>query len=210
MEDLVTNAILQDIVRFAKRAPSDDLVIMAQGNISARDPRTGYVAITPHEMPYQDMLPTDLVIVDVDGSKVAGDREPSFETPVHCAVYRARPEVLAVIHTEPPHVNALGAVQQEIPPITSTMLKMAGGTIPVMPFNRSGSEEFAQEMLKLMGNRNAIVWANHGMLVLGPSVEIAYSRSYAIEQGARTLLLALQIGKPKTLAWIEDVGLVAE
>lgn len=199
MNSLVDPILLEDILRFAKRAPADGLVSMAQGNVSGRDPRTGYIGITPHEVPYEKMKVNDLVIMDVDGNKLAGDLNPSFETPVHCAVYRARPEVMAIVHTESPYVNAFGAVHRQIQPVTTTLYKASGGPIPVIPYRRSGSLEFANEMLKIMGSGNAIVWANHGMLVVGPSVEVAYHRSIAIEQGARTFFLALQIGEPKIL-----------
>lgn len=171
MDNLISQQILEDILRLAKQAPIDGLVSMAQGNISGRDPQTGYIAITPHDIPYDEMKISDLVILDKHGNKVAGDLPTSFETPVHCAVYRARPGVMAIVHTEPTYVNAFGAVHREIQPVTTTLFKAAGGTIPVMPYKRSGSDEFAQEMLKVMGKRNAIIWANHGLLVVGPRLE---------------------------------------
>ena len=199
VNNLINPTILEDVLHFAQRASTYGLVSMAQGNVSGRDSNTGYIAITPHEFPYDDMKVSDIVIVNIEGEKISGNLDPSFETPVHCAVYRSRPEVMAIVHTEPPYVNAFGAVHIEIQPITTTLYKAAGGPIPVMPYRRSGSLEFANEMLKIMGGRNAIVWANHGMLVVGPSVEVAYHRSVAIEQGAYTLFLALQLGKPKIL-----------
>lgn len=199
MNHLVNPTILENVLRFAQRASADGLVSMAQGNVSGRDPNTGNIAITPHEFPYEGMRTTDIVIVDIEGNKIAGNLDPSFETPVHCAVYRNRPEVMAIVHTEPQYVNAFGAVHLEIQPVTTTLYKAAGGPIPIMPYRRSGSLEFADEMLKIMGSRNAIVWANHGMLVVGPSVEVAYHRSVAIERGAYTLFLASQLGRPKIL-----------
>jgi len=206
MSELVTQAIREAVVAYARQSRADGLVVMAQGNFSARDPNTGYIAITPHEQPYSRLTPADLVIVDVNGEQIAGDLAPSFETPVHCTVYRERPDVMAVAHTEPPYVNAFGAVGQAIPPVTSTTYKAAGGTIAIMPYRRSGSVEFAQEMLAVMADCYGIIWANHGMLVVGPNIDLAYERSLAIEKGAQILHLAMQIGEPQTLAWIKDRG----
>lgn len=206
MAELVALALREAIVVYARRSLTDGLVVMAQGNFSARDPDTGYIAITPHEQPYAGMTPNSLVIVDVDGKKVAGEHSPSFETPVHCTVYRERPAVMAVAHTEPPYINAFGALGRAIPPITSTTYKAAGGTIAIMPYRRSGSVEFAQEMLAVMGDSYGVVWANHGMMVVGPNIDLAYERSLAIETGARVYHLALQLGEPQTLAWIKDRG----
>ncbi len=196
--------MLEDIVRITQRVVVDNLVVSTQGNFSARDPATGYIAITPHDAPYSRLTAADLVIVDVNGNLVAGSLAPSFETPVHCTVYRKRPNVMAIAHTEPAYVNAFGAVNREILPVTTTAFKSSGGTIPIMPYQRSGSVEFAEQMLAVMRDRYAVVWANHGMLVVGPTIDAAYERSLAIEAGARTLHLALQIGDPSTLAGIKD------
>jgi L-ribulose-5-phosphate 4-epimerase len=203
MKEYVDAKILEMVIYYAKRAPEDGLVCMTQGNISAKDSQTGYIAITPHNAPYQGMSTSDLVIVDSMGKKIAGHLNPSFETPVHCMVYRERSDVMAIVHTEPIYVNVFGALNREIPPLTNTMLKSSRGTIPIMPHKRSGSEEFAIEMLEIMGDRNAVVWANHGLLVVGSSVENAYGRSVVVEQGAQIYLHTLLLGQPQTLEHID-------
>jgi len=195
--------ILEKIVFFAQKASEDKLVCLTQGNISAKDPQTGYIAITPHDSPYESMSTADLVIVNERGEKVFGENDPSFETPVHCMVYRSRTDVMAIVHTEPAYVNVLGALNRELPPLTVTMLKASRGTIPIMPHKLSGSKEFASEMLQIMGARNAIIWQNHGMLVVGPSVEKAYGRSVIVEQGAQMYLQCLLLGQPQTLEHID-------
>ena len=106
----VSHALCQSIIDYARRAAELGLVPNTQGNVSARDPETNLIAITPHDLPYGALAADDVVIVDLDGRKVAGRHDPSFETPVHCAVYRERPDVFGIVHTEPPYVNCLGAV----------------------------------------------------------------------------------------------------
>ncbi len=142
------------------------------------------------------MTPEDLVSVDLQGQVQAGRHQPSYETPVHCAVYRARPEVRAVIHTEPPYVNCFGVVREEIPPILMD-LSFVGGSVPVGPCMRSGSDEFGQAMLEAMGARQAVIWPNHGLLAVGASPEEALKRTWQIENGAEVYFLARQVGEPQ-------------
>jgi L-ribulose-5-phosphate 4-epimerase len=171
----------------------------SQGNLSVRDPVRGVIAITPHDQPYATMEVEDLVILDANGSSVAGGAHPSSDLPTHVTVYRERPDVHAVIHTEPPFVNALAAVGQEILPITTTGLKSAGGSVPVMAFAPIRDVEFAQEMLTLLHGRHAVVWKNHGLLTVGSSLHQALERAYGVEANAEVLFHALQLGHPDVL-----------
>jgi ribulose-5-phosphate 4-epimerase/fuculose-1-phosphate aldolase len=204
----VSRHLCEQVIRAASTAARLGLMTGNQGNFSARDPDSGLVVITPHDRPYDSMTGDDLVVVDVDGAVIAGHHEPSYELPVHCTVYRERPGVMAVAHTEPSYVNVFGALGRPIPPVTATGLKCAGGTVPVTEFARTRDVAFALAMLAAMGDAHAVVWGNHGLLVVAPTIAVAVERSAAIEQNAQILYLALQLGEPRTLAWVEDVGMV--
>lgn len=192
----VSLAIRASVIEYAKRVADLGLVANTQGNVSARDPDTGLIAVTPHDLPYNAMTPDDLVIVDSHGTRLAGDREPSYETAVHCVVYRERPDVGAAIHTEPTYVNCLGAVGRAIQPVVASLLTYVGGPVPVMPFLLSGSEEFGCRMLAVMGNGHAVVWANHGLLTVGTTVDQAFRRTVIVEHAAQIYHLALLHGEP--------------
>ena len=192
----VSRAICNDVIVYARRAAEYGLVPNTQGNVSARDPATGLIAITPHDLPYGALSADDVVIVDENGNKVAGTHDPSFETPVHCAVYRARPDVMAMVHTEPTYVNCLGAVGKPIEPIVVSLLVNLGGAIPVMPFMPSGTEAFGRVMLEVMGDGAGVIWANHGLLTVGRSVEEAFRRTVIVEHAAQIYHLALLHGQP--------------
>jgi len=190
-------SVLSEVIEVARETAAAALVSGTQGNFSARDPRTRHIAITPHDFPYQQLTPSDLVILDDSGKRLAGDREPSFDWRLHCTVYRARPNVGAVIHSEPPYVNALGVLGRKIDPVTTTGLKSAGGAVPIMPFRRGPRDErFADDMLELMGDLNAAVWGNHGLLVVGSTVREAHQRTLGIEFNAKVFHLALTLGQP--------------
>jgi ribulose-5-phosphate 4-epimerase/fuculose-1-phosphate aldolase len=196
--------LTEDLVTYARRIARLELAPNTQGNLSARDPASGLVAITPHDYPYEEMTAEDVVILDVIGSVVAGWREPSHETPVHLTVYRERPDVHAVVHAEPIYVNVFGVLGRPIPPVVVSQLLAVGGEAPVMPFMPSGSEAFGLEMLRCMGERNAVVWAQHGCLTIGPDLEAAFRCTVALEGGAKIAYLASVLGAPNALS-MEDL-----
>lgn len=192
--------LANEVVSYARRIAKLDLAPNTQGNLSARDPETGLVAITPHDYPYEEMAPDDVVILDLAGRVVGGYREPSHETPVHLTVYRERPDVGAIVHAEPIYVNVFGVLERPIPPVVVSQLLAVGGDTPVMPFMPSGSEAFGLEMLRVMGERNAVVWAQHGCLTIGADLEAAFRVTVALEGGAKIAYLAAALGTPNALS----------
>lgn len=190
----------EEIVSYAGRIARLDLAPNTQGNLSARDPDSGLVAITPHDYPYEEMTADDVVVLDLAGGVVSGQRQPSHETDVHLTVYRERADVQAIVHAEPIYVNVFGVLGRPIPPVVVSQLLAVGGDTPVMPFMPSGSETFGLEMLRAMGERNAVVWAQHGCLTIGPDLEAAFRVTVALEGGAKIAYLAAVLGTPHALS----------
>jgi ribulose-5-phosphate 4-epimerase/fuculose-1-phosphate aldolase len=195
-----TRRLAEEIVRYAERVARLDLAPNTQGNLSARDTESGLVAMTPHDYPYELMTPEDVVFLDLAGRVVDGWREPSHETSVHLTVYRERPDVHAIVHAEPIYINVFGVLGRPIPPVVVSQLLAVGGDTPVMPFMPSGSEAFGLEMLRVMGDRNAVVWAHHGCLTIGADLEAALRVTVALEGGAKIAYLASVLGMPQTLS----------
>ena len=196
----VALTLRNDVIRFSKEVAVRGLVPNTQGNVSVRDPQTGLIAITPHDLPYDSMTPDDLSIVDVNGQQVAGPHGPSYETPVHCVVYRQRPDVFAIIHSEPIYVNTLGALGKPIEPVVASLLTNLGGRVPVMPFLLSGSEHFGNAMMKVLQQGAGVIWANHGLLTVGRTVEEAFRRTVICEHAAQIYYNALLYGEPTLVA----------
>jgi ribulose-5-phosphate 4-epimerase/fuculose-1-phosphate aldolase len=192
--------LAEEIVSYAGRIARLDLAPNTQGNLSARDPGSGLVAITPHDYPYEHMTADDVVILDLAGRVVGGQRQPSHETAVHLTVYRERADVQAIVHAEPIYVNVFGVLGRPIPPVVVSQLLAIGGDAPVMPFMPRGSEAFGLEMLRVMGDRNAVVWAQHGCLTIGPDLEAALRVTIALEGGAKIAYLASVLGTPNALS----------
>ena len=184
------------VLKTAKQLMELGINPLTQGNISTRDPKTNLIVITPHDFSYEEMTEEDLVVVDMEGNQVEGTREPSAETAVHCTVYRERPHIFGVIHSEPIYANAFGIINMPIEPVFVNMAIDVGGAVPVMPFADSGNRNFGTKMLEVMGDRNAVIWANHGMLAMGETLDKAFHCTVTVEIGAKMFHLALSHGKP--------------
>ena len=189
-------SLKQQLVKGAGQVAQIGLVPLTQGNLSLRDPISGIILVTPHDYPYDQLTAEDVVAVDLDGNVIEGKREPSSESPVHLAVYEKRPRVQAIVHAEPIYTNVFGVLHRPIAPLHVGTLIDVGGEVPVMPFAPSGSRQFGYDMLEVMGDRNAVVWANHGMLAVGDTLSKAIHCTVMVEIAAQMYHMALQHGQP--------------
>lgn len=189
-------SLKQELVDGAALVASVGLVPLTQGNLSLRDPESGLILMTPHDYAYDRMTVNDVLVQDLDGEVIEGFREPSHESPVHLAVYERRPEVLGIVHAEPIYTNLFGVLHKAIAPLHVNTLIDVGGEVPVMPFAPSGSRQFGYDMLEAMGDKRAVVWANHGMLAVGDSLRKAIHCTVMVEISAQLYHMALQHGEP--------------
>ena len=135
-------------------------------------------------------------MLDLAGNVIDGEREPSHESQVHLAVYERRADAAAIVHAEPIYTNLFGVLHKAIAPLHVGTLIDVRGEVPVMPFAPSGSRQFGYDMLEVMGDRNAVVWANHGMLAIGGSLAKAIHCTVMVEISAQLYHMALQHGEP--------------
>jgi ribulose-5-phosphate 4-epimerase/fuculose-1-phosphate aldolase len=201
---LVPDHVKQSLCDAARELVAARLVINTQGNLSVRD-ATGLIAVTPHDIEYANMTRDDIVVLDLDGNQVEGWREPSEESAVHLSVFRGRPEVNAVVHSEPVNANVFGVLGRPIDAVLVSLLVFNKGPVPAMPFMPSGSSDFGEEMLRVMGDGNAVIWGNHGLLTCAPTLREAVRGSVAVESAAEVLLKARPLGEPRALAY-EELG----
>ena len=110
----------------------------------------------------------------------------------------------AVLHTEPTFVAALQVVGREIVPVTLTGLRATGGTVPWMPFSENFDAAVGRQVVQVMNGRDVVVWENRGLLVVGSSLCDALERTLVVEESARVLAIASQLGTPKTLQFPAD------
>lgn len=180
--------------------PKNNLVAWTSGNVSARDPDTGYVVIKPSGLRYQHLRPEHMVIVDLQGKVIEGELKPSSDTASHLYIYRQRPEVGGIVHTHSPYATAFAAVNRPIPVYLTAQADEFGGPIPCGGFALIGGEEIGQVVIDSIGSSPAVLLKNHGVFTIGPNAEAAVKAAVMVEDVARTTWLALQIGQPDEIA----------
>lgn len=179
------------------------------GNVSARDPESGLIVITPSGMPYEKLKPKDMCIVDATGAPVDCPWKPSTETPLHTVFYRGRPWIHGIVHTHSLYATAFACLGMEIPVVVATLASGVGGSVPCAPYTPSGTENFGEVALEAMGDRTAVLLGNHGVVACGTSVEDAYTVAELVENAARIYHYSLSLGRPNIIP-PEEVGRIRE
>jgi len=176
--------------------PRNDLVAWTSGNASARDPSSGLVVIKPSGVRYEELRPELLVVVDRAGTVVEGDLAPSSGTLAHLAIYRDMPDVNGVVHTHSTFATAFAAVGRAIPACLTAIADEFGGEIPCGGYAPVGGDDIGRAVVNGIGSSPAILLRNHGVFTVGPSAEAAVKTAVMVEDAARTVFFALQLGTP--------------
>lgn len=186
----------KELVHLNQELPGNNLVAWTSGNVSVRDPQTGYVVIKPSGIRYEKLTPESMVVVDLDGKMVEGKLKPSSDTFAHVYVYRHRPEVNGVVHTHSTFATAWAAVGKPIPPVLTAICDEFGGPIPTGAYAKIGGDEIGEEIIRSIGDSPAILMKNHGVFTIGKTGEAAVKAAVMVEDVARTVFYALQLGQP--------------
>jgi L-ribulose-5-phosphate 4-epimerase len=176
--------------------PKNDLVRWTGGNVSARDPESGLVVIKPSGVPYEELRPEHHVIVNLQGDVVQGTLKPSSDTASHLYIYRHMPHVNGVVHTHSPYATAFAALGQPIPVYLTAIADEFGGPIPCAGFALIGGEEIGQQVVEHIGSSPAVLLKNHGVFTVGSTAQAAVKAAVMVEDVARTVWIALQMGQP--------------
>jgi ribulose-5-phosphate 4-epimerase/fuculose-1-phosphate aldolase len=186
----------EQLVRCSRQMLASRLVSGTSGNVSARLPGSGRCLVTPSGVDYETMRPEDLVSVDLeDGSPSEGMR-PSVDTPVHLAVYRARPEVGAVIHTHSPYAAAFSTLHRDVPPLITESAGYLGGVVRVMEYVPPARPDTGGLVAGGLGRDRAVLLPNHGVVAVGEDLRKAYGAASQVEESAHVAFLAAQLGTP--------------
>jgi L-fuculose-phosphate aldolase len=177
------------------------------GNVSCRTP-CGFL-ITPSGLPYAETGPGDLVELAADGAVVSGHRRPSSEWRLHAAVYAARPEAAAVVHTHSPMATALSCAREGIPPF-HYMIALAGGSdVRCAPYATFGTAALAANCVSALGGRRAVLLANHGVVAFGATLAAARALAEEVENLARQYLALRAAGLAPVLLTAAEMEEVA-
>jgi L-fuculose-phosphate aldolase len=174
------------------------------GNVSARWRSAdfdGYL-VTPTGMPYASMAPADIVALPVDGGAEAarGARLPSSEWRFHRDIYRARPDVSAIVHTHAPFATSLACLGRAIPAFHYMVAVAGGNDIRCAPYATFGTQALSDRAVAALDGRRACLLANHGMIAVGTSLATALALAVEVETLAEMYWRALQLGEPILLS----------
>lgn len=193
---MLLESIRQELVKLNQELPKNNLVTWTSGNVSIRDKETGYVAIKPSGVMFEDLTAESMVVVDLSGKVIEGTKKPSSDTASHLFIYQQRPDIFGIVHTHSNYATAFAAIGKPIPVYLTAQADEFGGPIPCGGFALIGGEEIGREVVKSIGTSPAIIMKNHGVFTVGPSGKAAVKAAIMVEDIARTIWLAKQLGNP--------------
>ena len=191
------------VVKAAKQMACDGLSSGSFGNVSAVNREHNLLAITPSGVLYDTMQPEDICVVHLDGSAVEGMSNryrPSSELPMHCAIYAARTDANAIVHTHAAYCTAYASSGRPLGPIISEMGMIAPGDVPCTLYYQPGTEELARAAAKALQNSNGCLLANHGAVTVADTMDRAYMLAQILEDGAKAAALAQLIKAPEYIS----------
>lgn len=192
--------IRAELARYAKKMYTSQLVQATQGNLSARDRESGLICVTPSGTDYDVLTAEDIVVVDEHGNVVEGERRPTTELAVHTLILRRRRDIHCVMHTHSPYATAFGVVYQSIPVVLSDSALYLGREVPIAPYHLSGTAEFAEHVARTLQDGSAVIWGNHGAMVVGADLPRTFAIAHALEDSAKVYAIAKRLGDPLLLS----------
>lgn len=167
----------------------------SSGNVSVRDGAGMLITCSGAD---RNVAAEHIVAVDLDGGW-SGPLKPSSEWEMHAAIYRAKPEAAAVVHTHSDYCTALSALGEAMPPFHYMVLGFGGSDVPCAPYHTFGSPELAVAAVAALDGRTACLLSNHGMICHGTSLRAAVDAAIRLEVLARQYLIAASVRPPRLL-----------
>ncbi len=191
-----------EVARLHAELPRWGLVVWTAGNVSARVPGHDLLVIKPSGVGYDELTPEAMVVTDLEGNLVDGERSPSSDTAAHAYVYAHLPEVGGVVHTHSTYATAWAARGEAIPCVLTMMGDEFGGEIPIGPFALIGDDSIGRGIVETLRDHRspAVLMRNHGPFTIGRTAEDAVKAAVMCEEVARTVHIARQLGEPLTIA----------
>jgi L-fuculose-phosphate aldolase len=195
--------IAEEIVAVCCRLYDAGLIAGQDGNVSVRL-AGGHILVTPSGLSKVDVTADQLVELTADGAPVTPGRTASSEIEMHLRIYRARPDVRAVVHAHPPVATAFGVAGRDFMDAVLPEVIFHLGGVPLVPFAMPGTPALGDAMAPFLAGHDAFLLASHGATTVGPSLRLAHQRMESLEHAARILHAASQLG-PVSRLRDEDV-----
>lgn len=189
----------KELVEYGKKMSAEGLSSGTSGNLSIYLKEEKVVLITPSGIGYFDTEPEDIVVMDLDGNIVEGSRKPSSEWHLHTLFYKNKPEAGAVVHTHSKYCTTLSTLRMPIKAVHYVIADAGTSEVPCAPYRRYGTEELAKVAVETAGESNAVLLANHGIVVCGKNLKSAYGLAKGMEYVAEIQVTAMSVGEPVVL-----------
>ena len=186
------------IVQYGRKLITSQLTTGSGGNLSIINRKEGLVAIKPTGVDYFEMKPEDIVILDLDGCVVEGHLLPSSEMRFHLALLRNREDINAVVHTHQVYATTIACLRWELPAV-HYLVGFSGNKVPLADYATYGTQALSDNILRSIGQYNACLMANHGIVTVGATLAAAFATAEELELVARLYYQSRCIGTPAIL-----------
>lgn len=180
------------VIAAARELRDRGLIRGTSGNVSVRTPEPSLIAITPSSIPYNELEPEDICLVALDGERVDCAHAPSSESPMHLAIYAARPDVGAVVHTHSLYATVMASLGETLPAVTVPGAEFY--PVRSAPFVMPGTKELADAAVEYLGQGSAVLLKHHGLVCTGRSLAGAMSAAGYVEENAQIAYLLRAAG----------------
>lgn len=180
----------QKLIECARTMERYGLVMLSGGNVSMRITENSFL-VTPSAMPYDTMMPEDIVLIDADGNVLEGVRRPTSDMLAILYIFAHMPDVNVVLHTHQPQAVAVSLVADYLPVISTTMVDELHAEVPVAPFTISSDIGMGIAVMEHVGKALAVILKHHGVIAYGKNLDQALSAAIYLEESCGIYLKVL-------------------
>lgn len=174
------------------------LIALSGGNLGMRT-ATGEILITPSGIIYEEMKTDDILVMDIEGNVISGDKKSSSDTAAILYIFKHRPDLNAVIHTHQPYATAVGLIEDELEVCLTTLANATRGSVKVCSYSSAGSVDMGIDTINNLGESLAVILAHHGVMTVGKSLKEALYAAVYLEEASKCYLSAKAVGTPKKM-----------
>jgi len=179
----------EEVIASGMKLDRYGLIALSGGNVSCKVAEN-MVLVTPSGMVYEDLVVDDIILMDLSGKIIEGNRKASVDTKALLYIYNNMSEVKAVIHTHQPYATAVGLVQDEFKCNLTTLANATKGSVNVCPFSSAASEQMGIEAVENLKGKLAVILKHHGVIAVGNSLKQALYSCIYLEEAAQTYCIA--------------------
>jgi L-fuculose-phosphate aldolase len=184
----------EDVLDAAKGMLAKGLVSGTAGNVSGRIGEDA-ICLTPSSVPYETMTLDDLVVCDLDGNVLEGERSPTTEKALHLSALRLHDEVGATMHCHAKFATMFALTRKAIPAVIEEFDVFVGGDVEVADYKTTGTDELGEEVAKRVTDRSAVLMANHGLFAVGKDTKQVLHVAHLVERTAEIVWGAKALGE---------------